>query len=175
MVGACVGSAIKGTPDEHVASEHTSHTLSSVYSTATTAPPNASQAVAAVRTYWSTYLRLAGRTSSFDQTVTRGAVAKITTAAALDRLLSVLRTNAVAGYVVKGTIESTPRLVSLVGSTATVRDCYDDRSGLFAAADGTRIDQDDPNRHLALFGLERQVDGWKVSTIDQPEEPCRSP
>ncbi|MGZ7027631.1 MAG: hypothetical protein ACXVJ4_19065, partial [Acidimicrobiia bacterium] len=96
------------------------------------------------------------------------------TGAALDRLLSVLRTNAAAGYVVRGSIESRPRVVSRLGSSATVRDCFDDHSGLFQIADGVRIDQDDPLPHLATIGLELQPDGWKVSSVDQPEEPCAS-
>jgi hypothetical protein len=53
-----------------------------------------------------------------------------------------------------------------------VRDCYDDHSGLFQIADGVQIDQDDPLRHLAAIGLVLQPDGWKVSAVDQPEEPC---
>lgn len=120
------------------------------------------------------YLELAGRPGPFDASTARASLTRVATGAALDRLLSVLRTNAAAGYVVQGSIESSPRVVSRVGSTAMVRDCYDDRSGLFQVADGVRIDQDDPLRHLATIGLVLQPDGWKVSSVDQPEEPCAS-
>ena len=125
-----------------------------------------------MRRYWATYLDLAKRPAPFDVTSTRTALARVAAGAALNRLLSVLQTNAAAGYVVRGSIESHPRLASRAGTVATVRDCYDDQSGLYRVADGARIDQDDPNRHLALIGLERQADGWKVTTVDQPEAPC---
>lgn len=127
-----------------------------------------------MRAYWATYLELASRPGPFDASSARASLARVATGAALGRLLSVLRTNAAAGYVVRGSIDSSPRVVSRVGSNATLRDCYDDRSGLFQVANGVRIDQDDPQRHFAAIGLELQADGWKVSSIDQPEEPCAS-
>lgn len=172
LVGAC------GEPgSKHAAVEHPP-VSARVSSPRSTAPPPTSttrasgEAVAVVRTYWATYLELARRPGPFDSIATQNALTRVATGAALEKLLTVLRTNAAAGYVVHGAIESNPRLVSQVGSNATVRDCYDDRSGLFQVTDGARIDQDDPRPHLATFGLVLQADGWKVSTIEQPEEPC---
>ena len=129
-------------------------------------------AVGAVRVYWATYLDLAGRSGSFDTASTETALTRVATGAAFDRLLVVLGTNAAAGYVVRGTIASHPRVISHLGRVVVVRDCYDDRSGLYQAADGTRIDADDPRLHLAIFRLEHEADGWKVAAVDRSEEPC---
>lgn len=173
LVGACSEPGSK-----HAAVDHPSVSGRVSEPNSTALPPPTSttrasgEAIAVVRTYWATYLELASRAGPFDSIATQNALTRVATGAALERLLTVLRTNAAAGYVVQGAIESNPRLVSQVGSDATVRDCYDDRSGLFQVTDGARIDQDDPHPHLATFGLVLQADGWKVSTIEQPEEPC---
>jgi hypothetical protein len=125
-----------------------------------------------VQSYWATYLAFAGRSGPFDESSTRASLAPVATGAALDRLLAVLRTNASAGYVVRGSIDSDAEVVSRIGDRATARDCYDDHSGLFQVAGDIRIDQDDPRPHLATIALELQADGWRVASIDQPEEPC---
>lgn len=175
FIGACGGAGTeRRATTQKSAVSHTSHAATASTSAPVSRTRDDAQVVAAVRAYWATYLELAGRPGPFDASTARASLAPAATGAALDRLLSVLRTNAAAGYVVRGSIESRPRVVSRLGSSATVRDCYDDHSGLFQIADGVRIDQDDPLPHLATIGLELQPDGWKVSSVDQPEEPCAS-
>jgi hypothetical protein len=173
LVGACSGAEAKRNETTGAsASKRGSRTTTPSTAARLSVTEDDAQVVAAVRTYWATYLELAGRSGPFDANSTRAAIARVATGPAADRLLEVLRTNAAAGYVVRGSIESSPRLVSRVGTDATVRDCYDDRSGLFQVAGGARVDQDDPLRHLAMIGLELQTDGWRVSSVDQPEESC---
>ncbi len=46
-----------------------------------------------------------------------------------------------------------------------MRDCYDDRTGLYRSSDGKRIDTDDPRRHKVLMTFVREGGEWKVSTI----------
>jgi hypothetical protein len=128
--------------------------------------------VAVVRAFWAAYLDLANQPGPFDATSSQIVLERVATGPALDRLLYLLRTNSEAGYSVRGNIESDPRLVSQVGINATVRDCYDDHSGLYRVADGSRVDQDDPGLHLAELGLVHQANGWRVSSIDQSGEPC---
>ncbi len=135
-------------------------------------PSRRNRIVATVRNYWATYLYLGSQTGPFDAESTREALARVATGRALDRLLSVLQANAAVGYVVRGSIASNPRVVSRVGNSAKVLDCYDDRTGLFQVVDDVRIDQDDPLPHLATFGLVLKSDGWKVTTNEPSEAPC---
>jgi hypothetical protein len=128
--------------------------------------------IAIVRAFWATYLDLAKGTGPFDAASSQTALERVATGPALDQVLYLLRTNSEAGYSVRGDIESDPQLVSQVGVNARVRDCYDDHSGLYRVADGSRVDQDDPHLHLAALGLVHQANGWRVASVDQSEEPC---
>ncbi len=65
----------------------------------------------------------------------------------------------------KGTINIAPKVVSIAGATAQVRDCYDDKTGLYRVSDGKRIDTDDPRRHQVLMTFTRVGAAWKVSAI----------
>ena len=178
FVGGCGASRTAGhAPNKESAANRTLATRRHAAATSSTSAPltttrSDEQVVAAVRAYWTSYLELAGRSGPFDASSSRSVLAQVATGAALDRLLSVLRTNAAAGYVVRGSIVSSPRAVSLVGSSATASDCYDDHSGVFQIVDGARLDQDDPLPHLATMGLVLESDGWKVSSVDQLEGPC---
>jgi hypothetical protein len=56
-------------------------------------------------------------------------------------------------------------VVSFAETTAQVRDCYDDRTGLYRISDGTRVDKEDARRHKVLMTLELERGVWKVSAI----------
>jgi hypothetical protein len=143
-------------------------------STSTTAARDPDLALrAAVRAFWNLYLELGSGTEPFDPERTRQRLAEITTGKELNRLLAVFSANAAAGYVIRGAIDVAPTVVSIDGTTAKVRDCYDDTTGLYRIADGSRIDTDDPERHQVLMTFVRENGTWKVSAITDRGMGCR--
>jgi hypothetical protein len=127
---------------------------------------------AAVRAFWDLYLELGAHTGPFDGEATRQKLAARTTGAELNRLLAYFSSNAAAGYVVRGGIEIAPSVVSVSVSTAQVRDCYDDTTGLYRVSDDSRVDTDNPLRHQVLMSLERENDVWKVAAIIEEGDGC---
>lgn len=64
----------------------------------------------------------------------------------------------------RGTIDSAPKVTETGTDRLVISDCYDDHTGIYRLADGSRIDKDDPRRHLVTVtivqgrpGLERAV------------------
>lgn len=129
---------------------------------------------AAVRAFWDLYLQLGAKTGPFDAAVTRQRLAQRTTGKELDRLLATFSANAAAGYVVRGGIDVAPTVVSVDGTGAQVRDCYDDTTGLYRVGDGSRVDADNPNRHQVLMTLVLEGQTWKVSAITGEGEGCHA-
>jgi hypothetical protein len=127
---------------------------------------------AAVRRFWDVYVELGSAETPFDAEATRARLAQVTTREELNRLLAFFSSNAVAGYVVRGTIDAAPVVVSLSDDAAQVRDCYDDRTGLYRVADGTRVDVDAPGRHQVLMTLALEDGAWKVATISDEGDAC---
>jgi hypothetical protein len=165
MLPACSGSkpvteASFSTPSSLGASTTTRPTAPST----TTAGPN-QQLLAAVRGFWDLYLELGARTGPFNTSATRTRLRQRTSGRELNKLYDFLHGNAVAGYSVKGTIDFAPNIVSIARTTALVRDCYDDKTGLFRVGDGKRIDTKDPLRHKVLMTFKRGGGVWKVSAI----------
>lgn len=128
---------------------------------------------AAVRAFWDLYLELGAKTGPFDAAVTRQRLAERTTGKELNRLLAAFSSNAAAGYVVRGGIDVAPTVVSVDGTGAQVRDCYDDTTGLYRVSDGSRVDADDPNRHQVLMTFVLEGGTWKVSAITDEGTGCR--
>lgn len=127
---------------------------------------------AAVRAFWDLYLELGARTGPFDGVATRERLATRTTGAELNRLLAYFSSNAASGYEVRGAIEIAPRIISANGSTAQVRDCYDDTTGLYRTLDNSRVDTDNPLRHQVLMSLEDEDGVWKVAAISDEGDGC---
>jgi hypothetical protein len=125
-----------------------------------------------VRAFWDLYVELGGRTEPFDPVTTRERLEERTTGRELQRLFEYFQSNALAGYVVRGSVRVSPMVVSIHGTTARVRDCYDDATGLYRISDGSRVDTDDPQRHQVLmeFALEDGV--WKVAGITDEGDGC---
>jgi hypothetical protein len=160
VLAACSGSGSRSTPTITTSSS----ALASSSGPTTTTGPN-TQLVAAVRAFWDLYLRAGARTGPFNAADTRARLGQRATGKELAKLYAVFQGNAVAGTVVKGTIDIAPKVVSITGATAQVRDCYDDKTGLYRVSDGQRIDTDDPRRHQAFMTFTRVGDIWKVSAI----------
>ena len=159
VLPACSGSSSKSEP----ATSTSSSTAGSTTTVSTTPEPR-KQVAAAVRAFWDLYLELGARTGAFDASYTRARLAEHATGKELSKLFDVLQGNAAAGYVVKGTIDTAPAVVSVGRTTAQVRDCYDDKTGLYRS-NGTRVDKEDPRRHKVLMTLLLERGVWKVSAI----------
>jgi hypothetical protein len=76
------------------------------------------------------------------------------------------------GEVIRGSLDLQPRVVSVVGDTATVRDCYLDNTGVFDVATGERHDTATGVRHLITATLIVEDDTWKVSDLQQEGDGC---
>jgi len=127
---------------------------------------------AAVRAFWDLYLELGASTAPFDEDFTRERLAERTTGRELNQLLATFSNNAATGVAVRGEIDVAPTVVSIEGTTAQVRDCYDDTTGLYRISDGTRVDADDPARHQVLMTFELEDGIWKVSAIADEGTGC---
>ena len=101
-----------------------------------------------------------------------GTVSPGTTGAELNRLLAYFSSTAASGYVVHGTVDVAPRVVSVSGTTAQVRDCYDDKTGLYRISDNQRVDTDNPLRHQVLMTFEFVHGTWKVAAIIDEGDGC---
>lgn len=87
----------------------------------------------------------------------------------LERAFLARQTN---GEVIRGTLDLQPRVVSVVGETATVRDCYLDETGIYDEATGERRDAATGVRHLITATLVVEDETWKVSNLDQEGDGC---
>lgn len=87
----------------------------------------------------------------------------------LERAFLARQTN---GEVIRGTLDLQPRVVSVVGDTATVRDCYLDNTGVFDALTGERHDTATGVRHLITATLVVEDDTWKLSDLEREGDGC---
>ena len=76
------------------------------------------------------------------------------------------------GEVIRGTLDLDPRVVAVVGDTATVRDCYLDNTGVYDAETGERHDTASGTRRLITATLVVEGETWKVSDLEQEGDGC---
>ena len=95
-----------------------------------------------------------------------------TTGAERDHLFQVLQVNAANGVVLHGDMDHAPVVESNDGSVALVRDCMDDRTGVFRVADGSRVDQDVPGRTTYLARLRLVAGVWRVEAVSTEAGSC---
>lgn len=76
------------------------------------------------------------------------------------------------GEVIRGTLDLAPRVVSVVGDKAAVRDCYLDNTGVYDAATGTRKDAASGVRLLITASVQREGGAWKVSDLKKEGDGC---
>jgi hypothetical protein len=138
----------------------------------TSAPARDADLQLAVESFWASYVQIGGRVGPFDVATVRAALARHATGAELSKLLNVFEANAVAGYVIRGAIASDPSVVTRGATSAEVRDCYDDRTGLFRVTDGQRVDRDNPARHEVLMRLVLEGGSWKVASMKSEGAGC---
>jgi hypothetical protein len=77
-----------------------------------------------------------------------------------------------AGEVIRGEFDLAPAVVELTDNTATVSDCYLDRSGVFNAETGERLDQESGVRHLVTAELRFEDGSWKVASMTREGDGC---
>jgi hypothetical protein len=138
-------------------------------STATTAPDPQAAAVSAYRAFWASYLAAADPMNPEDPRLADHA-----TGEELKNVRSAFLAFRSAGHVIRGTFELAPQVVSFDGSSAQIRDCYDDATGVFAAATGARQDVDDPRRHQVTAKVVNIDGAWKVTTITNEGLGCQA-
>lgn len=103
---------------------------------------------------------------------THPALAEHATGEQLETLERAFLARQTSGEVIRGTLDLAPRVVSVVGETATVRDCYLDNTGIYDAATGERHDTATGVRHLITATLVLEDRSWKVSDLNQEGDGC---
>jgi hypothetical protein len=140
----------------------TSATTTTRPSTTTTSEPSATeQAVLRdYRAYWDAYLA-----ASNPMNPENPVLAEHATGPALEKLQRAFLAFKSAGKIIRGTLDLAPRVVSIDGETATVRDCYGDGTGVYDAATGKREDTASGKRHLATATLHLENGIWKMERL----------
>ena len=187
VIGACsssgdtakqTASSVGGTssptaspPSSSTTSTPQPSTTSSAATSTTPAAPTEAELRAAVHAFWDLYVDIGGRTASLDLSTIRTRLAERTTGDELRQLDAFFTTNKNSGFVVRGIVDIAPVVVSSTATTAQVRDCNDDRTGLYRA-DGSRVDIDNPLRHRVLMTLTLEGGIWKVASIANEGDGC---
>ncbi|HVT78718.1 MAG TPA: hypothetical protein VHD87_16885 [Acidimicrobiales bacterium] len=134
--------------------------------TTTTAPAD-HEVLTAYRAFWDDYLAAADPMDPQSPKLGDHAT---------DPELQTLRTAFLArksgGEVIRGNLNLSPRVLSILGESASVRDCYLDNTGIYDAATGTRKDTATGVRHLITASLVRDAGAWKVSNLKREGDGC---
>jgi hypothetical protein len=77
-----------------------------------------------------------------------------------------------AGTIFKGSFELHPTVATSTATTATVHDCYIDRTGAYSVSTGQRVDKDDETPANITVSMVLVNGVWKVSAIDNESTPC---
>jgi len=151
-------------------------TTASKPSTSTTGGPTTTVAgdpvIAAYLAFWGMYIELGGTPPPFNAGAVTPRLEELTTGAEKAQLFEFLQKNAATGLVLRGDIGHSPTVTSNDGSIAAIRDCMDDRTGVYRVADNSRVDTDDPARRLYMVSLRQEGGKWRVETITTGPEPC---
>lgn len=135
-------------------------TTSSSTSTTTSTSRAEAAALDGYRGYWSAYLK-AGDPMDPENPMLR----QYATGAALETVVKAFVALKSAGKVIRGQFDLAPRVVSVDGEVATVRDCYGDNTGVYDASTGARDDKPSGQRHQVTATLRLQGGGWKVERL----------
>ena len=139
--------------------------------TSTPSPANA-PVLTAYLAFWDMYIALGGTPPPFDAAVVRPRLDDLTTGAEKAQLFDFLQKDAGTGVVLRGDAEHSPEVAANDGTVAVVRDCLDDRTGVYRVSDNSRVDTDDPARHLYVVSLRQQGGRWRVETVSKEQNPC---
>jgi hypothetical protein len=79
-----------------------------------------------------------------------------------------------AGQIIRGTIDLAPRIVSVVGAEATLRDCYLSRILRYDRATAEAEGTAPAERTLVTVTLSFESGAWKVAAIKHESDGCTS-
>lgn len=136
---------------------------STTVATTTTSSSSASAEAAVLggyRGYRSAYLQAADPMNPEDPQLRQYA-----TGPALETVVKAFVALKSAGKVIRGQFDLAPRVVTVDGETASVRDCYGDNTGVYDAATGARDDKPSGQRHLVTATMRLDGGAWKVERL----------
>jgi hypothetical protein len=159
----------RSSPSAESAKKQTAVTSTSETTTSTEKPPLAANVEAGYRAFWDAYLAAADPMNPQDPRLVAHA-----TGNELETVQKAFLARKSAGEVIRGTIDSAPRVVSInaEGTSATLRDCYADHAGIYDAVSGARKDQESGVRHLIQVELTQTAGNWKVSSLSIEGDGC---
>ncbi len=112
----------------------------------------------AVRAFWDLYLEIGARPGPFDLTATHAELSQRATGEILQQLLTRFAANSAAGFVLRGTIDVPPHVISVEDSIALVRDCNEEIPCLYRLKDGNRVGEHRSNGRTQIMTLVREND-----------------
>lgn len=173
MASAACSSGDGSSADRPPSTTATAALVTASTATTTTTAPTASNpeeaAVTGYRAFWAAYLAAADPMNP-----EHPGLAEHATGEQLKTVRSGFLAFRSAGHVIRGTFELAPKVVSFDGSSAQIRDCYDDATGVFDSASGARQDVDDPRRHLVTAQVVLVEGSWKVATVTHEGDGCEA-
>ncbi len=156
LLGACAGSGNK-----------TIGATSRTSDSTTTTKPQDREVLDAYRAFWTAYLAAADPMDPLSSRLSDHA-----TGSELETVRKAFVARRSGGEVIRGVMDLAPRVLSVLGGTAAVRDCYLDNTGIYDAANGARKDTPTGVRHLITASLVREADAWKVSDLKREGDGC---
>jgi hypothetical protein len=161
-----LGSAACGGDDDSAATTTTTRAQESTTSTSEASDEEAA-VLDAYEAFWDAYLEAADPMVPQHRVLQEHA-----TGEQLQQVTGAFLARLSAGEVIRGEIDLAPVVVELTDSTATVSDCYLDRSGVFDAETGERLDQESGVRHLVTAELRFEDGSWKVASMTREGDGC---
>lgn len=163
IAAALLGACTNGDGDPASARVATT-TTTSAGTTTTTAEQGV---LAAYESFWQGYLEAADPMNPEHPALT-----EVATGDQLRQLRTAFLARLAAGEVIRGEVETAPEVVEVNGASATVRDCYLDRTGIYDAESGERKDTESGVRHLVTVQLVQESSRWKVVGITREGDGC---
>ena len=158
-LAACGGGDDSASPDPP------SSTTSTSAATSTTTVEES--VIAAYGAFWDGYLKAADPMNP-----EHPVLAEVATGEQLRQLRSAFLARLSAGEVIRGGLDKAPDVVEVSGDTATVSDCYLDRTGIYDSKTGQRKDTETGVRHLVTVRLVREASVWKVTSLTREGDGC---
>jgi len=152
LLGACNG--------DREPSPATTSTTDQVTTTTSATEAAERAALEGYRAYWDAYLKSADPMDPENPLLAQHA-----TGPALETVQKAFLALKSAGKVIRGELDLAPRVVTVDGGMATVRDCYGDGTGVYDAATGAREDEPSGQRHLVTATLRLDEGTWKVERL----------
>lgn len=169
LVAVAIAAALGGCGTGHHSAASAS-TTTAPDATTSTLPVNQAVALAAWRHYWDIYIAVGEQMQLPD-----ARLAQVATGDELRTLGGAFLADKSEGHVLKGSIELDPKVVSIDGSAATLRDCYLSHILVYNQATNQPTGSGSTNRTLVTVTLMLDNGTWKVSAIRHEGDGCSGP